>query len=209
MEYSPAKSETLTAKIISVVLHPVFYPTLGLFFFLNSGTYLETINDDAKNYLYLVTLFSTCVLPLLSVPFFAYRRVIKGVTMESRQERIVPLVLVVIFYYTGYYFISKAQFPSVITAYISSLVIIVSVALVVTIRWKISLHLIGAGGLAGSLAALSLRMETGLQEYIIAALLISSFAATSRLILKMHSARQLLLSFLAGLIIAFFRVYFY
>ena len=102
MSREPTKIENLSSKIISYIFHPLLMPTIGLYLFFNSGTYLETINNEAKNFLYLIVGFSTCILPILSLPVFIYRRLIKNIEMDVRNERIIPAIFALLFYFLGY-----------------------------------------------------------------------------------------------------------
>ncbi|MCD6355519.1 MAG: hypothetical protein J7L95_08215, partial [Prolixibacteraceae bacterium] len=61
------------AKIVTLLFHPVLIPTLGLFLFFNSGFYFTLLSWEAKRYIILVILFTTGVLPLLSVAIMALR----------------------------------------------------------------------------------------------------------------------------------------
>ncbi|MBI5541293.1 MAG: hypothetical protein HY951_14600 [Bacteroidia bacterium] len=202
------KAEKITAIIISYIFHPLLMPTVGLFLFFHSGTYLETMNDDAKSFLYIILGFCTCVLPLLSLPLFIYRRVIKNINMDSRSERIMPAVFTLVFYFLGYYMLNKLPIPTVITGFITSIVAMASFALLITIWWKISYHMMGLGGIIGALIALSIRMETNLQYYIIGSILIAGIVSTARLRLNAHTPLQILAGLFLGIAVVFGFVFF-
>ena len=208
MTSEPSAFELKTAKIFSYLFHPLFFPTLGLYLIFHSGTYLETMNEDAKVFLYTIMGFSTCILPLLSLPIFIYRRIIKNVQMDSRSERVVPLIFVVIFYFIGYYILNKVPLPMVLTAYVNSVTGLAAITLLITLWWKISFHLIGAGGLLGSLIAVSVRLDAGIQNYLIGIIILSGIIATSRMLLKAHSPLQLILGFITGFLVSFGLIYF-
>ena len=208
MNKNPTKIENLSSKIISYIFHPLLMPTIGLYFFFNSGTYLETINNEAKNFLYLIVGFSTCILPILSLPVFIYRRLIKNIEMDVRNERIIPAIFALLFYFLGYYLLKNIPMPNILLAYISSVVAIASLALLITIWWKISFHTLAIGGIIGALIALSLRLDADIQYYIMFSLILAGFVATARLRLNAHNYLQVVAGFVLGLSVVFSFVYF-
>lgn len=208
MNFQPNSFEIKAAKVASYLFHPIFFPTLGLYLIFHSGTYLDTMNDEAKNFLYIIMGFSTCILPLLSLPVFIYRKVIKNIEIDSRSERIIPLAFILVFYFIGYYLLNKVSLPIVLTGYIASVTGLAAITLLITIWWKISFHLIGAGGLLGSLVALSFRLDAGIQPYIMAITLLTGILATSRYLLKAHDPLQIIIGFFTGFSVSFTWIYF-
>lgn len=207
MQTEISKAERITASIVSYIFHPLFFPTLGLYIMLHSGTYLDTMNSEAKNYLYMIVGFSTCLLPLLSLPIFIYRKIIRNIEMDNRTERVLPLTFVVVFYFLGYYLLNRLPIPQIIIAYMSAVTSIVAVALMVTIWWKISFHTLGVGGLLGALVALSIKFDASIQIYIIAIIIIAGLISTARLLLTDHTPMQVGVGFIAGFAIAFSGMY--
>jgi hypothetical protein len=209
MNSESSSIEIKIAKAVSYIFHPVFYPLLGLYLFFHSGTYLDTMNEDGKNFLYTIVAFSTCVLPLLSMPVFMYRRMVRNIEMDNRSERIFPLAFILIFYFIGYYMVKNLPLPVVLSGYIAAITILAAITLFITIWWKISFHLIGIGGLLGSLIAVSLRLEAGIQNYIIGVVILTGIVATARLLLKAHTGWQLLAGFVTGFAVCFSWIYFF
>ncbi len=208
MNENPTKIENISAKIVSYIFHPLLMPTIGLYIFFHSGTYLETINNEAKNFLYLILGFSTCVLPVLSLPVFIYRRLIKNIEMDARNERIIPAIFTLLFYFLGYYLLKNIPMPNILLAYISSVVAIASLALLITIWWKISFHTLAIGGIIGALIALSLRLEADTQYYIMISLILAGVISSARLRLNAHNYLQVVTGFILGLTIVFSFVFF-
>ena len=202
------KAEKISATIISYIFHPLLMPTIGLYLFFNSGTYIETMNSDAKNFIYIVIGSCTCILPLLSLPLFIYRRLIKNIEMDNRSERIMPAVFTLVFYFLGYYMLNKLPMPTVIIGYITSIVAMASFALLITIWWKISYHMMGIGGIIGALMALSIRLDVNLQFFIIACIIVAGLVSAARLRLNAHTPLQVLAGLFLGLSVVFGFVFF-
>ncbi len=202
------KAEKISATIISYIFHPLLMPTVGLYLFLNSGTYIETMNSDAKNFIYIILGFCTCILPLLSLPLFIYRRIIKNIEMDSRSERIMPAVLTLVFYFLGYYMLNKLPMPTVIIGYITSIVAMASFALLITIWWKISYHMMGIGGIIGAIIALSIRLDVNLQYFIVESIIAAGLVSAARLRLNAHTPLQVIAGLFLGVFVVFGFVYF-
>lgn len=74
----------------------------------------------------------------------------------------------------------------------------VAVAVIVNIKWKISIHMIGIGGLIGTFFGLSAFLLVDLRMMIIVFLLIAGLLGTARLTLGAHRPAQIYVGFLAG-----------
>ena len=74
--------------------------------------------------------------------------------------------------------------------------------------WKISLHLIGIGGVLGVFLALQI-IKGGLLNLIVALILVSGILAFARLKEKAHSPAQVYAGFLLGVFSEFFIVIIY
>lgn len=208
MNEVPTRTEKICTTVVSYIFHPLLMPTIGLYLFFNSGTYLETINGEAKTFLYLIIGFSTCILPILSLPVFIYRRLIKNIEMDARSERVIPAIFALLFYFLGYYFLKSLPMPKILLAYISAVVAIASLALLITIWWKISFHTLAIGGIAGALIALSLRLDADIQYFIMFSIILAGIISTARLRLNAHNYLQVITGFVLGLTVVFSFVYF-
>ena len=81
-------------------------------------------------------------------------------------------------------------------------------SLIINIRWKISAHMIGIGGLTGALLCISILLEVYITPYLVYALLIAGLIGSSRLILKAHTPLQIYVGFAVGVICQFAVLYF-
>ena len=79
-------------NILSVILHPLLFPSIGLIIFFNSGSILEFLPEQAKKIILIIVSVSTIVLPLTFVPFYIYQKIIKNVQMDQSKERLIPFL---------------------------------------------------------------------------------------------------------------------
>ncbi len=124
--------------------------------------------------------------------------------MENKSERTLPFIFTILYYITCFYFLQKIPVPSFIRVLILGATCSIAVALIVNFFWKISVHMIGMGGLCGALYALSVVLYGNFQLEIIAAFILSGIVATARLQSQAHSPAQLYTGFTAGFICEFF-----
>ena len=79
-------------------------------------------------------------------------------------------------------------------------IIIILLASIISKFWKISLHMLGVGGLIGVLVSLQY-LYGGLSSMIIYFMLIAGITAMARIYLKAHNHSQIYVGFIVGFII--------
>jgi len=137
------------------------------------------------------------------MPLFFQFGVIKSLEMESNRERIIPLTFTIIPYLLSVYFLVKLPIPSVISAFMIGASLVVAFCLITSIWWKVSIHLVGIGGLVGFLVAFSIMLYIDIFIYLLIAILISGVLAAARLNLKAHNPLQVYIGFISGFIIMY------
>jgi len=197
------------AKIFSYVFHPLIIPTLGMMIIFNSNSYVNfAIPYDLKRAVIILVGLSTFVIPTLATLLLQNRGYIKSVEMETTKERILPYGFTIIFYFFTIYMMLKAPIPPIIFNFMIGALVSVILAFIINLRWKISAHMIGMGGLTGALIAISFLLSVNLIPFIALAILISGIVASSRLILNAHDPLQLVGGFILGIICQVFSIYF-
>ena len=92
-----------SAKVLSVLFHPLLLPAIGMLILFNSGSVLEYLPFQAKKIILLIVFVSTFVLPLTFVPFFIFQKIIQNVQMETNKERLIPFFVTSVLYFFCYY----------------------------------------------------------------------------------------------------------
>ncbi len=189
---------TNTAKIVSVIFNPLFIPLYGLLIIFVAPTLFWYIPIKVKKILFLVLTTNNVLIPVTLMPFFRYRNIISSWIIETRKDRVVPLIAVSLFYSITSYIIFRLQIPAFIKAYILSVSLIVITLTIINFWWKISLYSAGAGTLAGIVIVLSLKMMVPLTWFLIPVILLGGLILASRLILNAHSSSEVYLGFFTG-----------
>lgn len=189
----------LAAKIISNIFHPLLMPVIGLLIIFSTDSYVNyAVPEDLKKAVLLLVTVSTFIIPLLISLLLLNRKLIKSLEMETTKERIIPYAFTIIFYIFTLYMLKRAPIPPIVFNFIIGATLSVILAFIINIKWKISAHMIGVGGLLGALICVSLVLEVYVTPFILLTLLIAGLVGSSRLILNAHNQSQVYAGFLLG-----------
>jgi hypothetical protein len=192
------------SKVVSYIFHPLIIPTLGILVLFNSGTYLSYLPFDMKKWMLVIVFLCTFIVPVAFIPYLIYQKLLWTVKMEIRSERYIPLVVSFVFNLFCYYLIQRIPaIPDVYSSFLLSSILAILLTLVVTVKYKISIHMVGAGGLVALIAYLAFNLKVDLQFYLAISIFLAGLIGTARLILKAHSPDQIYLGFLAGFSVVF------
>jgi membrane-associated phospholipid phosphatase len=191
------------AKLISLLLHPIVMPLIGLVIIFHSGVYSIDIPIEYKRFVYMVVILCNVLLPLSIIPGLMYFKHIQNYTMDARRERLIPLFFTTICYYIGYYFVAKFASVRLINIFLFSSTLVILVVLSVSLFWKISIHMAGIGGLIGMILGISLVYGIDATIILSICILAGGLIAASRLILHTHTIIQLIAGFFVGACVVF------
>ncbi len=198
-----------SAKILSILFHPLLLPSIGILILFNSGSILNFLPFQAKKIILLIVFVSTFVLPLTFVPFFIFQKIIKNVQMENKRERLVPFFVTSVLYFFCYYLLKRLGAPQTIISFILAAAINVFTLFLLSFKYKISAHMAGVGGLTGALIAISFILKINLEYFIIGAIIISGIIGYSRLKLETHKQYQIYIGWFTGLVISSVILFFF
>jgi hypothetical protein len=190
----------ILAKVISVIFHPLFMPLYGMIIIFTAPTLFSYIPFNVKKILLFVIATNNILVPLSLMPFFRYRNIIRSWNIETRKERIIPLLSVSFFYSVTSYIIFRLQIPLFIKSFIFATALLAIAVSIINFWWKISLHSVGAGALAGLVIALSVNMMIPLTWFLIPVLIIAGLILSSRLRLETHNPPEVYIGFITGFI---------
>lgn len=144
-------------------------------------------------YFYLPSFFSG-LLPILLLYYLRKTGVIQEMMVNDRDQRFIPFAGVFGSYLLGAAFLRVYNAPQTMVALMVSYVITSAVMLVITLRWKISIH---AAGVAGPSMFLVLRYNLALWPFLLVTLLV----CWSRWKLKVHTIEQVLAGALLSVLV--------
>ena len=186
------------SKLISIILHPIFMPILALYLSLKQIPSIGVAITNYQNYIYLVLIFSTVILPLISILFLIKSGKVSSLEMSNHKERSVPLFRTALWMGLGYYTIENILvFSPIIKAELIGAISIILIASIISKYWKVSLHMLGIGGLFGILISLNI-LFGGMEEIMVLTLLLAGVLGISRINEKAHSYMQIYVGFIVG-----------
>ena len=187
-------------KIVSILFHPVFVPTITVFLVVKIYSNIIILENQAG-----IILIGTCVfsliLPLLSVFILLLTKKIDSLEMPKKEERFLPILFGSIWMILGFYFMKEifSYAPIMKSIYLGAIYVML-IALLITKKWKISLHMLAIGGATGVFIMLEFLFGQNLMLLLIT-ILISGILGFSRLSLKAHSLNQIYAGFIVGNIV--------
>ena len=173
------------APLIAVVAFGYIYKTM-------------TLNSPWSHF-YMPAFFSG-LLPLISLYYLKREGIIGDFMVNERDERLIPFACVFGSYLLGTGFLWVFNAPTTMIALMVSYVITSLVMMVITLKWKISIH---AAGVAGPSMFLVLRYNLSLWPFLILSLLV----CWSRWRLKVHTMEQVLAGAALSVVVTAFMVY--
>lgn len=187
------------SKFLSIVLHPVLMPTYALLFiFQNNSFFSYSTPAPTKLALYLVVVLNTLIFPVLVSFLLIKKGVIKSFEMEEREERMIPFISNLLLLLIAGYLIRTLRLPQVFFQLILGAAAALSLAILINFKWKISIHMIGIGAMAGTFFGLSSFLMVDLRFPIIFCLIVAGFLGTARMSLGAHTSMQVYSGFLCG-----------
>lgn len=189
------------AQFISVVFHPVLMPTYALLFLFRPNSFFSyTVPDLSRLALYTIIILNTLLFPVLVSYMLIRRGWIKSFEMEKREERLFPFIANFLLMLVASFMIYKLRLPRVFYLLTLGAAASVLVAVFVNFKWKISIHMIGIGGLVGTFFGLSTFLLVDLRIPIIFSLLVAGVIGTARISLGVHNPSQIYSGFIVGFI---------
>ena len=185
-----------TARIISIIGHPIFHPTWMMIILLLSGITRFTPGNDL-NFL-AITFAMTFLIPALIIVMMKRWHVIDSFEMEDRDDRLGPLFIMIMFLYVTLRFFNKIQLLSIFSFYLTTVIVVSILAFIITFFWKISLHALGWGNLTACLFIMTTASVRMYLPYFIGSIIISGIVAAARLKLESHSNAQIYSGFAMG-----------
>jgi hypothetical protein len=187
------------ARSVTVVFHPVFLPLYGLLLIFNIPQLLVFLPGPVRRVIFLMVLVNNVILPLALLPLFKLRNIISSYDLETRTERVIPLFTTSLMYLITAIMIYRFQLPGTIKSFLFASACVVLATALLNLRWRVSVHAVGAGAMVAAVLILSFRMYTGIVWIVAVVMLVSGLVMASRLYLRAHTPAQTYSGFIAGL----------
>jgi len=191
---------TLPARLISWILHPLFIPTYIFLLLVYRFPYEFMGITTHDLYIRMFSVFwTTCFFPAFSVFLLWRLQLSKNIFLRTQQERIIPYVITMFFYWWMYYLSRNfTDQPAVLKFFYFGIFISTSLGLIMNNFMKVSLHGIAMGGAMTAVVLFSVFYHAPLGMEIIAAVLLTGLVCTSRLLISDHTEAEVYGGVIAG-----------
>jgi len=190
-------------EIISLIFQPLLMPTYGMLLLMNMDIF--TILPLRWRLIAIIgTFIFTGILPAIPIYLLMRKGEVNDLFISKKEERTMPYLFSFMAYVFWALFMWRTmQFPTFIVAMGMGSALSIFIITFINLRWKISAHLAGMGGLTGSIFAVCYRTAINPVWLFAVVLAISALVALSRIELKAHTPSQVL----AGFVVGFFMVF--
>ena len=195
------KTMLRVAKVTSALFTPFSIPFLsflGLFLF----SYLRIMPMVYKLIVLGIVYCFTILTPVVTI--FLFRK-INGFDIQElteRKKRYVPILLTIISYVFCLLMMRKLNIPWYMTGIILTALIVSVICMIVNLKWKLSEHMAGMGGVIGGLVSFSALFGYNPVAWLCVFILIAGVLGSARILLGHHTLGEVLGGFTVGLLVS-------
>ena len=202
------------ATLISYVLHPLMMCTylMSTILFYESDLIVPAqLRRSAVWTILLVVWLTTYVIPVVSILTLKFTGSVSSLTLRDRKERITPFFFTATFYaITAFMFTSRLSMSPLVNTIFLTVAVIIVITAFITLKWKISAHGAGMGGVTGFLVALKISVPgNDLLVPVAASIFLCGAVISSRLKLGAHTPQQAYAGLALGAVVSFVAVLFF
>ena len=191
--------EKRIAQVISVVFYPLFIPTYAFAILLTMPAYFSALMPvNAKWMVVGIVFLTTCILPTLAIIAMIKTGIVTTRYLSKREDRTMPYIVSIIFFYLTYYLLKKLQISPVYYYFMIGATLLNILVMGINFIWKISSHTASIGALAGMMLGLSYFLGTFYFTLVALSLLMAGITGYARLKLQAHTPAQVYAGFLLG-----------
>lgn len=198
------KVEHFLAHFFSVFMHPLLIPGWTFLVLMSTGNFMSLQIPFPMRWTLTGIIFTTTFfIPALMILLMWRFKMISSLRMPLRSERMAPLVITAVFFYLTYYLLKQINLAPLFYFYMLGATTLAIFGLLITMWWKISLHMIALGGISGAFAALALLSRGEYVSALLILLIISGLTASSRLKLHAHTPGEIYAGYAVGALTMF------
>jgi len=189
------------AKFISVLFQPLLMTVIGTIIFFNLPYFeIEFIAPKAYWFIIISNILFTFLLPLFILLMLKRFKLISNLSMDKKEERKIPVLITIVLFAYNYYILNRLPLPDLYYSFLLASIFSVSICLIITMYWKISMHMAGLGGVVGAMIITSVLWQLDLRLLIAMLLLVAGITGSARLTLHAHTPEQVYTGFFVGLL---------
>lgn len=196
------KTMLRVARITSIVFTPFSIPFLA-FLVLFLFSYLRIMPILYKGIVLGIVYCFTILTPTITIFLFRKINGFARQELSERKKRYVPILLTIISYVFCLLMMRKLNIPWYMTGIIFVSLVISIICILVNLKWKLSEHMAGMGGIIGGLVSFSALFSYNPVVWLCLFNLIAGILGSARIVLGHHTLGEVLSGFVVGLVCSF------
>ena len=196
------KTMLRVARITSMVFTPFSIPFLS-FLVLFLFSYLRIMPLQYKLIVLGVVYCFTILMPTITIFLFRKINGFASQELSERKKRYRPILLTIISYVFCLLMMRRLNIPWYMTGIILASLVVSVICIIVNIKWKLSEHMAGMGGIIAGLISFSALFGYNPVAWLCLFILIAGILGSARIVLGHHSLGEVLFGFIIGFLCAF------
>ena len=196
------KTMLRVARVTSIVFTPFSIPFLA-FLVLFLFSYLRIMPILYKGIVLGIVYCFTILTPTITIFLFRKINGFARQELSERKKRYVPILLTIISYVFCLLMMRKPNIPWYMTGIIFVSLVISIICILVNLKWKLSEHMAGMGGIIGGLVSFSALFSYNPVVWLCLFILIAGILGSARIVLGHHTLGEVLSGFVVGLVCSF------
>ena len=196
------KTMLRVARVTSIVFSPFSIPFLA-FLVLFLFSYLRIMPILYKGIVLGIVYCFTILTPTITIFLFRKINGFARQELSERKKRYVPILLTIISYVFCLLMMRKLNIPWYMTGIIFVSLVISIICILVNLKWKLSEHMAGMGGIIGGLVSFSALFSYNPVVWLCLFILIAGILGSARIVLGHHTLGEVLSGFVVGLVCSF------
>ena len=196
------KTMLRVARVPSIVFTPFSIPFLA-FLVLFLFSYLRIMPILYKGIVLGIVYCFTILTPTITIFLFRKINGFARQELSERKKRYVPILLTIISYVFCLLMMRKLNIPWYMTGIIFVSLVISIICILVNLKWKLSEHMAGMGGIIGGLVSFSALFSYNPVVWLCLFILIAGILGSARIVLGHHTLGEVLSGFVVGLVCSF------
>lgn len=174
-------------------------PFYSMVLIFNLPAYISySIAPQLQWIVYALVFITTFVMPVLFTLFLVQKKIVGSLELEKKEERRVPYLATIFFYLIAFYLLKMLPVPSFFPLVILGAALVILTGFFINLKWKVSVHTMGIGGVLGLTWGLSEILYIPVTIPFITLILLSGLIGTARLIRGTHTQMQIYTGFFIG-----------
>ena len=190
------------ARVTSIGFTPFSLPFLA-FLVLFLFSYLRIMPILYKGIVLGIVYCFTILTPTITIFLFRKINGFARQELSERKKRYVPILLTIISYVFCLLMMRKLNIPWYMTGIIFVSLVISIICILVNLKWKLSEHMAGMGGIIGGLVSFSALFSYNPVVWLCLFILIAGILGSARIVLGHHTLGEVLSGFVVGLVCSF------